>query len=78
MAILSKMLQTVSHNLSDHDISKLAWDCQAFVGADLRCLCTVASLKAIEEYSTEPEFEEIDTAPRIRLDHFVEALKSVR
>lgn len=75
------MLETMSHNLSDQDVTKIAWDCQAFVGADLRCLCTLSALKAIEEFSTKKETgatHDTTAVPQIRLDHFLEALKNVR
>lgn len=48
-AILHKQLTGMAHSLTEAEIHSIAEDCQAFVGADLKCLCSFAALTAVKE-----------------------------
>lgn len=73
------MLEVTTHNLTDEQITELAWDCHAFVGADMKCLCKIAALGLIDEYTASTkELNGSGSVPPLQFHHFVDAMKSVR
>lgn len=75
VAILSTMVRDQldpDSTLTTEAIRDLAFDCHAFVAADLKNLCTMAGIYAIRDAIRTKE------APKVALYHFREALKHIK
>eukprot|EP01071_Lankesteria_metandrocarpae_P001068 Lankesteria_metandrocarpae@DN1252_c0_g1_i1.p1 len=82
--ILQRLLMSMPHSLTNMDIQTLAADCHAFVGADLRSICTTAAMQAFEELNSynfltmRPKLRNDREKIQINMKHFVAARAVIR
>jgi SpoVK/Ycf46/Vps4 family AAA+-type ATPase len=76
--LLHVMLKDNKHKLTEAQIESLAKDTEGFSGADLKALCTDASMGPLRQLGPMAMSVEVDAIPPISFKHFKKSLKGTR
>ena len=76
--LLTVLLKTNNHVLTEADIDVLAKDTKGFSGADLKSLCTDAAMGPIRQLGAKAMDISVNDVPPISYKHFKKSLKGTR